>query len=473
MSVKSVLVWFRQDLRLADHPALSAASKKGTVIPVFIWDKSEGEQWNRGSASRWWLHFSLSALAKSLEERGSRLILRTGLAEDILPQLLAETGAQEIFASKRYEPNLAAKDQNLAQKFCLRLYAGTLLSEPGEVLNGSGLPYKVFTPYWRACNQQLNIQAPLPAPEQLPNVAAEIKSIQLQDLGLLPIQNWDQAMRKHWQVGESEAHKKLKLWIKGPISGYPENRNIPGLKGTSQLSPHLHLGEITPRQIWWSIQIDALTQDAKARQTYLSEIGWREFAYQILHHFPTTDLQPLDSRFEIFPWRQDAIALNAWQSGRTGYPIVDAGMRELWALGWMHNRVRMIVASFLSKDLLLPWQMGAKWFWDTLVDADLAINSLNWQWTAGCGADAAPYFRIFNPVTQSQKFDSKGEYIRKWVPELQDLPDKWIHQPWLAPALVLKAAGVNLGEDYPEPIVEHKSAREAALLAFAGIKTHK
>lgn len=470
MSCCPVLLWFRQDLRLSDHPALQAALAAGDVIPVFIWEPEAGAPWNRGAASRWWLHFSLKSLAQSLAERGSRLILRMGKAEVVLPELLQSCGAQAVFASRRYEPALAKADKHLSRQIPLQLFEGSLLSEPGQILNGSGLPYKVFTPYWRACLNQLEILQPLPAPQSLPPVDSSLGTLDLSELGLLPSLNWDSHMRQTWQVGESAAMHQLERWVKGNLSDYPEARNRPDQPGTSRLSPHLHLGELSPRQIYMALKHWGEGQPPESCRVYLNEIGWREFAYQILSHFPQTDLEPLDARFAHFAWQERPDWLKAWKKGQTGYPIVDAGMRELWALGWMHNRVRMIVASFLAKDLMLPWQEGAKWFWDTLVDADLAANSLNWQWTAGCGADAAPYFRIFNPISQGEKCDPQGEYVRKWVPELAALPDKWLNKPWEAPPLVLHDAGVRLGENYPFPLVEHKQAREAALAAFARIK---
>lgn len=473
MTRSPVLLWFRQDLRLADHPALQAALAAGDVIPVFIWEPEAGTPWARGAASRWWLHFSLASLAESLAERGSRLILCQGQASAVLKQLLQATGASQIFASRRYEPVLAKADADLSQTLPLRLFEGTLLTEPGDVLTGSGTPYKVFTPYWRACLNHLTWKPPLPAPAALPAVPPELPSEPLEALQLLPRIPWDSQMRATWQVGEKAAAQALQNWLKGALRDYPEGRNRPDLPGTSRLSPHLHLGELSPRQIGWALQ--QIDQPSESRRVYLSEIGWREFAYQILHFFPHTAQQPLDARFEHFIWAEQRTAhqpsaLRAWQKGQTGYPIVDAGMRELWATAWMHNRVRMIVASFLCKDLLLPWQAGARWFWDTLVDADLAANSLNWQWTAGCGADAAPYFRIFNPVTQGEKFDPQGDYVRKWVPEIAALPNKWLHKPWEAPPDVLHAAGLRLGEHYPGPLVDHKQARELALAAFAQIK---
>lgn len=471
MTAPPVILWFRQDLRLGDHPALHAALAAGSVIPVFIWDPTAGHPWSRGAASAWWLHHSLSSLAQDLQQRGSRLLLRQGNEEVVLTDLLRETGAKAIFASRRYEPALAEKDHILLEKLPLQLFSGTLLSEPGTILNGSGSAYKVFTPYWRACLKQMAIAPCLPSPTALPSVSPEWNSQSLDELKLLPNHPWDTQMRSYWRIGESEAQAKLENWVSRTLRTYPEARNRPDLPGTSQLSPHLHLGELSPRQIWWALKRVAEYQPAESCQVFLNEIGWREFAYQILHHFPHTDLNPLDTKFAEFAWAQRPDWLHLWQKGQTGYPIVDAGMRELWTLGWMHNRVRMIVASFLTKDLMLPWQEGARWFWDTLVDADLAANSLNWQWAAGCGADAAPYFRIFNPVTQGEKFDPDGQYVKKWVPELAALPNRWLHKPWEAPPLVLLDAGIKLGETYPTPMVDHKQARETALAAFARIKS--
>lgn len=462
-----VLVWFRQDLRLSDHPALTAALDAGEVVPVFIFDPAE--PWAPGAASRWWLHFSLQRLAADLQALGSRLILRQGETAAELTALLAETGAVRIFASRLYEPALAERDHRLQQRLPLELFSGAYLSDPGAVRTGSGTPYKVFTPYWRACLAQLRFGLPLPAPAALPPVPA-LDSLPLEALALLPQIPWDGGLRQTWQAGEAAAQTKLAAWVAAGLRDYDTSRNFPGRPGSSRLSPHLHFGEISPRQVWHAVQAAAPDLPAEACRVYLSEIGWREFACQILHFFPHTDTQPMDERFGGFPWQDDPAALRAWQKGRTGYPIVDAGMRELWATGWMHNRVRMIVASFLTKDLILPWLEGARWFWDTLVDADLAANSLNWQWAAGCGADAAPYFRIFNPVSQGQKFDPEGRYVRQWVPELAGLPDKWLHRPWEAPEQVLAGAGVTIGGDYPRPIVAHDRARQAALAAFGTIK---
>lgn len=467
MSETTSLLWLRRDLRLSDLPALSAAlAASRHVIPVYI--HSEELPDRRGAASRWWLHHSLEALSKSLSQKGSRLILRQGEPRLVLKQLLAETGAKSIFASRLYEPELARRDQDLMNELPLKLYRGQLLSEPEEVRTGGGGPYRVFTPYWKSCLKHLNPPAPVPAPERLPAVPDELESVPLEALGLLPRIAWDLHMREHWKAGEAVAASKFEHWLNEGIGSYAVSRNLPGIPGTSSLSPHLHFGEISPVQVFTAV--NRLDLDHPDHRVFLSEIGWREFSHHVLHHFPETVTQALDARFQHFAWREQPEMLAAWQQGRTGYPIVDAGMRELWALGWMHNRVRMIVASFLTKDLLLPWQQGADWFWDTLVDADLPANTFNWQWAAGCGADAAPFFRIFNPVTQGEKFDPLGEYVRRWVPELAKLPDKWLHRPWDAPEQVRSAAGVSLGKTYPRPIVDHALARQAALEAFADLK---
>lgn len=471
MSDTPIIVWFRQDLRLSDHPALQQALKIGGVIPVYIFDTEAGAPWRLGAASRWWLHHSLASLDQSLRARCSRLILRRGPTAHCLTELLEETGATRIFASRLYEPALAARDAHLKQILPLALWGGSVLFEPGQIHSHSHTPFKVFTPFWKACLKSPAPRPPLPAPSQLPAVPAHLTSLPLAALELLPKIPWDLQMRTHWQPGEAQAQQRLQAWINQGLSEYAAQRNFPGCAGSSRLSPHLHFGEISPFQVWHAVQQATLPAQAEqSRQVFLSELGWREFAIQILDTFPHTDREPLDPRFRSFPWQENPAALKAWQRGQTGYPIVDAGMRELWATGWMHNRVRMIVASFLTKDLLLPWQQGAEWFWDTLLDADLAANSLNWQWTAGCGADAAPYFRIFNPVLQGEKFDPLGSYVRQWVPELAGLPDQWLHRPWEAPDWVRTDAGVKLGIDYPEPLVDHQQARQIALQAYAQFK---
>lgn len=471
------LVWHRLDLRLADNPALAAAAARGIVIPVFIQAPEEEAPWAAGGASSWWLHQSLAALDESLRAMGSRLILRRGPTLAALQALIKETGATAVFWNRRYEPAVTARDTEI--KAALRdagllveSFNGALLHEPWTVQNKSGKPFQVFTPFWKHCLTKPDPTPPTPTPEQLAPPERWPKSVTLVELGLEPKIDWAKGMRATWQPGEGGASKMLRGFLSNAFADYTDKRNRPDLRGTSRLSPHLHFGEITPRQIWQAVRRHAEPQGATTWRTsqFLTEVGWREFAHHLLHHFPQTPTEPLREDFKKFPWRKDAAFLQAWQRGQTGYPIVDAGMRELWATGWMHNRVRMIVASFLVKDLLLSWRAGAAWFWDTLVDADLAQNTLGWQWTAGCGADAAPYFRVFNPVSQGEKFDPRGDYVRKWCPELARLPDAWLHQPDKAPGDVLARAGVELGRNYPEPMVSHAIAREVALEAFARLK---
>ena len=459
------IVWFRHDLRLADNPALLAGREAGPVVPVFIWEPDEEYPWEPGAASRWWLHHSLKALGSQLAAVGSKLILLAGPTRKTLRALVEETGAEAVYWNRRYEPAVLASDKEIEQALSdagirVDTFNGSFLSEPGEVSTKQGKPYKIFTPYWNACKDR-EIEPTLPAPTRLAAPTKWPKSVALDDLGLLPTIDWAGAMRKAWTPGEAGATAQLEAFAGQGIDEYVEERNRPDHDGTSALSPHLHFGEISPRTIWHRVH----SMRGVGAETYRKEIVWRDFGYQLLSHFPKTTDTPFRPEFERFPWRDDPAALRAWQRGWTGYPIVDAGMRQLWATGWMHNRVRMIVASFLVKHLLLPWQDGARWFWDTLVDADLASNTLNWQWSAGCGADAAPYFRVFNPVLQGEKFDPKGVYVRKWVPELAEVPNEFIHKPWAAPLELLRDCGAT----YPKPIVEHSAARERALEAFRSI----
>lgn len=472
------IVWFRLDLRLADNPALAAAVKRGgPIVPVFIHAPDEERPWSPGGASNWWLHQSLRSLGASLQELGSQLVIRRGPTQMVLQALVNETGARAVFWSRRYEPAVIARDTIV--KDALRRdgvevesFNAALLHEPWTIQNQSGKPFRVFTPFWRHCLTQPAPPAPLPVPRKIIAPAQWPKMLALAALELEPKINWAAGLKTAWQPGEAGAHAHLKRFLQAAHANYGDQRNRPDVIGTSRLSPHLHFGEISPRQIWSALQHHAGVggaTDWRASQ-FLTEVGWREFAHHLLYHFPQTPQLPLREDFIRFPWRKDAAFLARWQRGGTGYPIVDAGMRELWATGWMHNRVRMIVASFLVKDLLLSWTEGAKWFWDTLVDADLAQNTLGWQWTAGCGADAAPYFRVFNPMSQGEKFDPQGDYVRRWCPELAKLPDTWLHQPWQAPPEILARAGIVLGRDYPEPLVSHAIAREVALEAFASLK---
>lgn len=474
------LVWFRQDLRLADHQALSAAvARGGAVVPVFIWSPDEEAPWQPGGATRWWLHHSLTHLADRLKALGAKLVIRHGPAGEVLRSLVRETGADRIVWQRRYEPAVVERDKALKEALrheglAVDSYPGALLFEPWEAKTAEGKPYQVFSPFWRACGRLVPPAAPLPAPKRLPSPSSWPAGLELKELKLLPRLSWADGFSARWQPGEAGASKKLKRFLREAVGDYIEGRNRPAEPGTSLLSPHLHFGEISPRQVWHETQLWVQGQQGKdgkkQAEWFLREVGWREFAHHLLFHFPKTTEQPLRPEFNRFPWRTCAADLEAWQRGRTGYPIVDAGMRELWTTGWMHNRVRMIVASFLVKHLRLPWQEGARWFWDTLVDADLANNTLGWQWTAGCGADAAPYFRVFNPILQGLKFDPGGEYVRRWVPELGHLDVKWLFKPWEAPDADLERAGIRLGQTYPRPLVDHAEARAAALQAFDQLK---
>ncbi len=510
----TTLVWFRNDLRIDDNPALDAAVRAGrAVIPVFIWAPEEEAPWSPGAASRWWLHQSLKALEARLRQVGSRLVVRRGPTTDTLRALVRETGAEAVFWNRRYEPAVIARDTRLKELMRgdglhVESYNSALLFEPWTVSNKAGRPFQVFSAFWRHCLALAEPGAALPVISELPGPVRWPKSDPLSALGLEPFVDWAGGIRAAWTPGELGAKSRLEQFLASAFAGYTEDRNRPDLPGTSRFSPHLHFGEIGPRQVWQALRdcfgddratlrpsrVTSAGADAggvrpkksvvrqEARPTaanpavvwrqsqFVAEIGWREFAHHLLYHFPHTPAEPLRGEFRGFPWRKDTRWLKAWQRGRTGFPIVDAGMRELWATGWMHNRVRMIVASFLVKDLLISWEEGARWFWDTLVDADLANNTLGWQWTAGCGADAAPYFRVFNPVSQGEKFDPRGDYVRRWVPELGRLPGDWVHKPWEAPPLVLRAAGVELGGTYPEPIVNHAIAREVALEAFGKVR---
>jgi deoxyribodipyrimidine photo-lyase len=477
----ATIVWFRQDLRLQDNPALAAALKNGgPVVPVYILDHAGEGEWPAGGASRWWLHQSLAALDASLRERGSRLVLVVGDSAEWLSALLKQTGANAVYWNRRYEPAAIARDKSIKAELIkggidAKSFNAALLFEPHTVQNKAGRPFQVFTPYWRHC-QTLPVEAPTKLPAgNFPPPGKWPGSRELAELELQPKIGWDSGLADAWVPGEFAAAKRLKKFSAGAMEDYGDQRNTPALDGTSALSPYLHFGEVGPRQVWAAVR--ALSKESgvfpasRGGQVFLSEIGWREFAHHLLFHFPHTPAKPLREEFARFPWRTSAADLRAWQKGLTGYPIVDAGMRQLWTTGWMHNRVRMIVASFLVKHLRLSWRDGAAWFWDTLVDADLANNTLGWQWSAGCGADAAPYFRVFNPFLQGAKFDPQGDYVRRWVPELARLSAEFIHQPWEAPLHELAAAGVALGENYPQPIVDHGEARESALAAFKTFRT--
>jgi deoxyribodipyrimidine photo-lyase len=468
---KPVILWFRRDLRLAANPALDQAHATGRpIVPVYIHD--EGSTLRRpGAASLWWLDKSLRALAGSLAQRGATLILRRGDAEAELRRLIEQTGADRVFMNRLFEPDAWARDADIAHALKAegvdsKGFNATLLARPGGVLNGTGGPYKVFTPFLRALLAKAEPAPHTTGPRDLSG-APDLHSDRIDDWGLHPTRpDWSGGF--DWTPGEAGALDALSTFVSESLSDYGAGRDIPWRPATSRLSPHLHRGEISPWRAIGAARKGA--QDGKIKPAeadkFIAEIGWREFSAHLLHHFPALPDKAFRPEYDGFPWRDDDAGFVAWSRGMTGYPIVDAGMRQLWTTGWMHNRVRMIVASFLIKDLLIDWRRGEAWFWNTLVDADLASNSQNWQWVAGSGADASPYFRIFNPVTQGQKFDADGRYVRRWCPELARVPAKWVHAPWTAPPEILRDARVRLGHDYPRPMVDHAVARDRALAAL-------
>ena len=467
--MKTIVVWLRQDLRLIDNPAMAAATQEGeVVIPVYIHCPQEYAAWPPGAAGRWWLHHSLLSLDQSLKKIGSRLVVRHGPSLEHLIDVVNKSGAQAVYFNRLYEPALAARDLRLKQALAevgVPCYSsnGALLFTPETLMTQDGKPYKVFTPYWKKCQQLHFDKQPLSAPRHLGTVPAAVSGINIEQLNLRPRVRWYEGLQHSWPVSELDVLQRLDEFCEASLAGYKSRRDRPDLDGTSRLSPYLHFGQISPRQIVWRLHqiTDASLADV---ETFTKELLWREFAHHVLHYFPHTTDAPLDPRFEGFPPVGGTVELlEAWQQGRTGFPLVDAGMRQLWTSGWMHNRVRMVVASFLTKNSLISWKEGARWFWETLVDADLANNSFNWQWCAGCGADAAPYFRIFNPVTQSRKFDPQGGYIKRWLPELTALPQEYIHEPWRAPLDAQRHCGVIIGRDYPKPILDLSETRQRAL----------
>lgn len=468
-----VIVWFRQDLRLRDNPALLAAHETNRpIIPIYILDDVNSDQWKMGGASRWWLHQSLQVLNRSLREH---LVFEQGDPATILYDILRETGADAVYWNRCYEPWRIKRDKKIKQQlrqdgFDAHSFNGALLFEPHSVLKKDGTPYRVFTPFYRKGCLERGAKPRLPTPQPKRMKLRHHARLDLEALCLLPRINWYHQIHKTWQPGENGAQKCLKIFLENGLKGYKDGRNYPTRTNTSRLSAYLHFGEISANEAWYSIKKQMVIEQCESDGGhFLSELGWREFSNTLLYHFPNIPKKNLQKKFDTFSWQKSPKLLRAWQRGQTGYPIVDAGMRELWQTGYMHNRVRMIVGSFLVKNLRLHWHLGEAWFWDTLVDADLANNAASWQWIAGCGADAAPYFRVFNPVTQGQKFDQAGEYVRRFVPELSQIPDKYIHNPWEAPASILESIGLKLGEHYPFPIVELKASREAALLEYKRI----
>lgn len=478
-------MWFRNDLRLRDHRALRAAIATGRpVVAVYILDDDTAGVWRMGGASRWWLHLSLASLARDLEVCGNRLLLLRGKGDQELQRLVEKTGACAVYCSRAYEPSAAAEEARIKSRFegsgvAFKRFGGALLREPEDIRTQSGGAYKVYTPFWRALTQGLAqgqglaVPAPAPAPSHIPATARASRGLALEALDLLPGKpDWAGGLRETWTPGEAGAHARLERFLKDAMADYARLRNRPDLEATSRLSPHLHFGEITPGMCWYRAgqAAGSIPGGDAGHEMFLRELVWREFSYTLITQWPDLPQKPFRPEFARFPWKKSAAHLSAWQKGQTGFPIVDAGMRELWQTGYMHNRVRMIAASFLVKDLLISWQQGESWFWDTLVDADLANNAASWQWVAGSGADATPYFRIFNPVAQGAKFDPDGAYVRRFVPELANLPNEYIHAPWTAPTPTLRSAGVTLGETYPNPLVDHAAARTRALAAYGDMK---
>ena len=473
------ICWFRDELRLADNRALDAAiAHGGPVIALYVHDEESPGLRPLGGAARWWLHHSLAALAASLEKAGATLTILKGPAGKIVPAFAKACGAGLVTWSRRYgqperDIDAAIKTSLTAGGIAAESFCDRLLAEPWTLKTQSGTPFRVFTPFFRTLSALGDPPPPLSAPRKIASLAPTkiptADQVRLDDLALLPRIPWDAGMAEAWTPGEAGAQARLDAFIARGLKGYAEGRDRPDLDNVSRLSPHLRFGEISPRQIWHRLAAAQGPATPKDRAKFLSEVGWREFAYHLLFHNPDLATRNFAPRFDSFPWGDAPQALAAWQKGRTGVPIVDAGMRELWHTGYMHNRVRMIVASFLVKHLLIDWRQGEAWFWDTLCDADPANNPASWQWVAGSGADAAPYFRVFNPVLQAVKFDPDGRYIRRWVPEIAKLPLPHLFKPWEAPASVLQTAGVALGRTYPQPVIGLEQGRERALAAFAAL----
>jgi deoxyribodipyrimidine photo-lyase len=477
------IVWFRDDLRLSDHGALTAASQGGApVVCLYVFDEASPalhppRARPLGGAARWWLAQSLRALQVSLGRFGVPLVLRKGPAADVIAELAREVDAAGVFWNEvAMAPHQAVADEVAAALAKIDVpwqsFPGDLLVSPSGIRGKEGRGLRVFTPFWRRLRNLGDPPKPLPAPKTL-RPASHVASENLEQWQFEPVRpDWAGGLRQSWTPGEASAQTRLANFLKTGVAGYCGDRDRPDRDGTSKLSPHLRFGEISPRQVWHAARFAVAERPATAAglEKFLSELGWREFCRHLLFDMPDLADRNLQPSFDAFAWKTDAKALIAWQSGLTGYPIIDAGMRELWHTGVMHNRVRMVVASFLVKHLLIDWRCGEQWFWDTLVDADPASNPANWQWVAGCGADAAPYFRIFNPILQGKKFDPDGTYVRRWVPELAELPPELIHQPWTATPLELASAAVSLGDTYPHPIVDHEVARQRALAAYAKVR---
>jgi deoxyribodipyrimidine photo-lyase len=475
--MRPAIVWFRNDLRASDNQALSEAVAAGLpVICLYIFDEEGGGARKIGAAQRWWLHHSLLSLGERLATSGARLILRRGAPGEVLDEIISASGAARVYWNRRHEPksidhDTKLKSDLLSRGISVESFAGQLLHEPTRLKTGAGGFFKVYTPFWRAFSALPEPLAPFDAPERIQSFGGMIESDDLDDWALLPTHpDWAKGFAGQWTPGESGAAAALDAFLDNGLSDYADGRNIPGAALTSRLSPHLALGEISPFQIWHSTRGRATDPATRSTETFRKELVWREFAYHLLYNFPDLAIANFNASFTHFPWSPQPEHERAWKEGRTGYPIVDAGMRQLWQTGWMHNRVRMITASFLIKHLMIDWRVGEDWFWDTLVDACPANNPAGWQWVAGSGADAAPYYRIFNPTLQGEKFDTDGAYVRRYVPELAGLPDALIHRPWEASDAQLASANIVLGKTYPRPIVDHSKARDRALTAYQDMK---
>lgn len=480
MSRPAHIIWFRQDLRLSDHQALTAAAdEKASLLPLFIDEEVKGDPWLPGAAARYWLHHALELLDQQLKKLGSHLVLRKGDPADILLEMAREIRAEKVFWTRRYEPAAAKRDQKIEKLLIesgieVATFEGRLLREPSEMRRDGDCPPKVFTPFWKRCIHDWEPQSPLPPPKQLPAVP-KIANWPLAQLELLPKKErrWDHKLDQHWEIGELAGQKALSAFVKKGLSEYSKKRDFLATEGTSSLSPYLAWGHISPRQIWHKVaealQMEKSDAHAVSSHPFVRQLFWREFSYSMLVHFPHTPDQPLREEFSHFPWQGNKEHFHLWSKGKTGYPIVDAGMNQLWEEGYLHNRARMIVASFLTKNLRIHWQWGARWFWDTLVDADLADNTMGWQWVAGCGADSAPYFRIFNPLSQSHRFDAEGDYVRRYIPALEKVPTSAVHAPWESEG-DCKSSGLVLDRDYPKPIVDHKETRQIALDCYGAMR---
>jgi len=476
MLIDTAIVWLRRDLRLEDNPALTFALRRcRSVVLLYVYSPSEEAPWQPGSASNWWLHHSLQAFIKSIARYNVRLLIRRGNSLETILDISNQTGAKAVFWNRLYEPTMVKRDKYVksqlrANDIETASFNGALLKEPWEISKADGSMYRVFTPFSRQYLDDPAIRPLHPGPDNMVCGAGELTSLSVEDLKLLPAKTWYSGFADLWQPGEVGAMKQMNRFLDDALTGYDEGRNIPSIEGVSMLSAHLHFGEISPVQVWCAARFQADSErgyssgvNLSEEKPYLKQLVWRDFAHHILFHLPQTVDQPFNEKFAGFQWESNPEFLDAWKKGRTGIPLVDAGMRQLWQTGWMHNRIRMLVASVLTKNGLVHWQEGAQWFWETLVDANLANNSMGWQWTAGCGVDAAPYFRVFSPTRQGQRFDPMGEYIRKWVPELESVPNKFIHEPWNSSDFSAKS--------YPGPIVDLSKSRKRALEKYRLLRT--